>query len=284
LWLIRFVPEEPALSDEETTDEDPLVEVAAEDISSGDEEVEDEFAEEDDEADDFSLDDLGAAYARAMVQSGMLPAAEESEEDAEAGEEEEEDEQQEAVVDEDDAGGISPLSIVEAALFVGHPENKALSASQIAATMRGVSAGEVEEIVEQLNQVYAQDGNAFRIHSRDGGFVFGLSEEMRSVRSAFYGKIRETRLNQASIDVLALVAYQPGITANVISEQRGKDSGPVVNQMVRRELLEVRREPNAEGKMVPTFYPTARLLNLLGLSTLDDLPHVDENDISSQEY
>ena len=273
------------MSDEEVTDEDPSEEVAAADIFSGDEEVEDEFADDDDEADGFSLDDLGAAYARAMVQSGMLPAAEESEEDAEAGEYEEgDDEQQEVVVDEDDEGGISPLSIVEAALFVGHPENKPLSAAQIAATMRGVSAGEVEEIVQQLNQVYEQDGNAFRIHSRDGGFIFGLSEEMRSVRSAFYGKIRETRLNEASIDVLALVAYQPGITASLISEQRGKDSGPIVNQMVRRELLEVRREPNAEGKMVPTFYPTARLLNLLGLSTLDDLPHVDENDISSQEY
>lgn len=248
------------------------------------EEETEEFAEEE----DYSLDDLGAAYARALVESGILPAP--SEEmpagGSDAADSADHDEHLSVSVDggEEDTGGVSPLGIVEAALFIGHPENKPLTAAQIAATMRGVSAAEVDQLVEELNAIYQNNGHAFNVIERDGGYVFGLSEQMRSVRSAFYGKIRETRLNQAAIDVLALVAYQPGITSPKISDQRGKDSGPIINQMVRRELLEVRREQQNNGKSVPTYYPTVRLLNLLGLGGLDDLPQVDEADISQRDF
>jgi segregation and condensation protein B len=237
---------------------------------------------EDESDDEFSLDDLGAAYARAMIQSGISPGAvtpspllavsEDSRSDAE--------ESTTLFSDEGDDATVSPLTIVEAALFVGHPENRPLTAGQIAGTMRGVSADEVDRVVEELNTIYQRDQLAFQIYQRDGGYVFGLRESMRAVRAAFYGKIRDTRLTQAAVDVLALVAYQPGITAAKITDQRGKDSAAVVNQMVRRELLEVRREPREDGKPISTYYPTARLLNLLGLENLADLPQVDEDDIA----
>lgn len=244
-----------------------------------------DFNAGEDEEEGFSLDDLGAAYAKAMAESGLLPPMSEQPGQASGADDPPiEHADSEPTSHEDDVeGGVSPLSIVEAALFIGHPENKPLTAAQMAATMRGVSAEEVDEIVLQLNEIYRQNGHAFQIVQRDSGYVLGISHELRSVRSAFYGKVRETRLNQAAIDVLALVAYQPGITSATISEQRGKDSGAIVNQMVRRELLEVRREPREDGKPLTCYYPSARLLNLLGLRSLEDLPHVDEADISPQD-
>lgn len=242
-----------------------------------------------DDEESFSLDDLGAAYARAMAESGLLPgppAAEPVPDGEDRGGAAEADAAAGtlagplATAEDEHPIAISPAAIVEAALFVGHPDNRPLSAAQIAATMRGVSADEVEEIVDELNAVYQRDGHAFRIYRRDGGLWFGLSEEMRGVRSVFYGKVRETRLTQAAIDVLALVAYQPGVTAKKLADQRGKDCSAIVNQMVRRELLEIRREEREGGKTVPALYPTTRLMNLLGLRNLDDLPQVDEADVA----
>lgn len=243
--------------------------------------------EPEDDEETFSLDDLGAAYARAMAESGLLPEPQDLPE-LDPGEADHAGTGEGlgiAAIDPADASeehplAISPAAIVEAALFVGHPENLPLTAAQVAATMRGVSADEVEEIVDELNRVYERDGHAFRIQRREGGLWFGLAEEMRSVRNAFYGRVRETRLTQAAIDVLALVAYQPGVTAKKLSDQRGKDCSAVVNQMVRRELLEIRRQGQEGGKPVPALYPTTRLLNLLGLRDLDDLPHVDETDVA----
>lgn len=244
-----------------------------------------------DDEESFSLDDLGAAYARAMVESGLLPETppaepEPSGTDRAGAELGAADDAARVLggegddVEDEHPLAISPAAIVEAALFIGHPDNRPLTASQIAATMRGVSADEVEEIVDELNAAYDRDGHAFRIHRRDGGLWFGLSEEMRGVRSAFYGKVRETRLTQAAIDVLALVAYQPGVTAKELTAQRGKDCSAIVNQMVRRELLEIRREKREGVKAIPALYPTTRLMNLLGLRSLDDLPQVDEADVA----
>jgi segregation and condensation protein B len=238
-----------------------------------DDELDEEGCEE------YSLEDLGAAYARAMAESEPNFVPQPTTEPQTTVEVE-----SEPIVaslgDDDDASAINPMSIVEAALFVGHPDNRPLTAAQIAGTMRGVSAEEVEQIIVELNQIYRRDGHPFTITARDAGYAFGLNDSMRSVRSMFYGKVRETRLNQASIDVLALVAYQPGVNAATIADQRGKDSSAILNQLVRRELLEVRREAKNGGKPVPCYYPTERLLNLLGLTSLEDLPQVDEADIA----
>lgn len=250
--------------------------------------------EADSEEEEYSLEDLGAAYARAMVESGLLPESPEQPESegGEAGQEDEADVEQSTATREPavgiaselgTGGNVTPQAIVEAALFVGHPDNELLTAAQIARTMRGVSAAEVEELVDLLNVEYEQAGHAYRIWRREGGgLLLGLADAMRPIRDAFYGKIRETRLTQAAIDVLALVAYQPGVTSVQITDQRSKDSAAVINQMVRRELLEVRREDRGAGKPVACYYPTTRLLNLLGVSSLDDLPLVDEADIAPQ--
>ena len=227
----------------------------------------------------FTLDDLSAAYARALVESGLIPtgvsagqtvgepepadAAKESAESPAQGEEE---------------TGVNPQMIVEAALFVGHPENIPLTAAQIAGTMRGVSAAEVERCVSQLNEEYRSGGHPLEIQQRGRGYSLGLQASFRDLKNQFYGKVRETRLNQGAIDCLALVAYQPGITLAELARQRGKDPSSTINQLVRRELVLMRREVRGEGKKVATYYPAPRLLQVLGLQSLEDLPVVDEVD------
>lgn len=176
---------------------------------------------------------------------------------------------------EGDLCAITPTSIIEAILFVGRQDSKAISASEIAALMRGVSPSEVEHLVAELNEVYQQSGRAICVVEEPSGYKIELVQELTPVRDRFYGETRDVRLNQAAIDCLALVSYQPGISREKLEEQRGQPSSGVLNQLVRRELLEMRRE--GPGKVPkPHYYPTQRLLELTGLSSLDDLPRVEE--------
>src|SRR3954452_25317420 len=46
---------------------------------------------------------------------------------------------------------LSPVSILEAMLFVGSPDNEPLTPERISGLMRGVRAQEVVELVDQLN-------------------------------------------------------------------------------------------------------------------------------------
>jgi segregation and condensation protein B len=254
----------------------PSVEVGAPEFAS---QTDGEFDEGvDEEFDGLSLDDLGAAYARVAAEHDpeafAQPETEEVEGQADDMEVDDDDET-ESVEEED--GIVTPESIVEAALFVGHPENKSMSEQRLASLMRDVSPEEIIELIEQLNHSYREADQALRIIRDDHGYRMTVAPEVEGVRRSFLGKVRETRLSQTAIEVLALVAYQPGVTSQKVQDQRGRESGSLLNQLVRRQLLRMERvKPEDGGRAVPHYYPTERFLVLFGLESLEDLPHVEE--------
>ena len=179
------------------------------------------------------------------------------------------------IVDGDDDRGceITPRSILEAILFVGHPQSEPLSTRQIAGLMRGVNADEVDELVRELNENYTAEAAPYLIQSRGAGYLLELREEFAPLRDRFYGRIKEVRLTQGAIDVLAIIAYNQPITLQEIDRIRGRSSGAAISQLVRRDILAYERA--AEKGAKPTYRTTERFLDLYGLESLDDLPQVD---------
>ncbi|MCA9126080.1 MAG: SMC-Scp complex subunit ScpB [Planctomycetales bacterium] len=175
----------------------------------------------------------------------------------------------------EDSQTVTPSSIIEAILFVGRQDSSPIAAKDIAALMRGVSESEVCTLVDALNACYEDTGRAIRIVQLPAGYKLDLAPQVEHVRERFYGQSRDVRLNQAAIDCLALVAYQPGLTRERLEEQRGQPSGGVLNQLVRRELIEMRRELVGK-KLQPHYYPTERLMQLTGLASIEDLPQAED--------
>lgn len=238
----------------------------------------------DDDWGGISLEELGQAYAEAMAQSGGMvdPRSDDQAEPTDPADPN----QPSAVADtgddsdqEDDLwddATPTPLAIIEAALFIGTPDNRGITETELAALMRDVTPDDVNGYVDRLNETYQANDQALRIHRDEDGFRMGVAPDMEVVRRSFYGKIRETRLSQHAIEVLSLVAYQPGITAEKVQDQRGKESASLLSQLVRRRLLEQRRiTVEGEKKPVVTYHPTERFLQIFGLQSLDDLPQVE---------
>ena len=229
----------------------------------------------------FSLDDLSQAYAELLGRGHdpYQPIPEQppsSPEDAAAADDQALlDEADEAIAaDSDDGCEVSPRTIVEAMLFVGHPRNEPLSASQLAALMRGVRADEVEEIISELNAAYRSEHCPYQIVSEGGGFRMTLREEFRGLRDKFYGRVKEARLSQAAIDVLALVAYNQPVSREELDSLRDKDNGAILSQLVRRRLLRIDRpEDTPQTRLYRT---TDRFLELFGLESTDDLPRTQD--------
>jgi len=228
---------------------------------------------------ELSLDDLGAAYARAAAKhdpdafTSVDQAAETSDANTELANEH--GDLPDPAMDQDEL--VTPEAIIEGALFIGHPENKPLTEQRLASLMREFTPEEVIELIEQLNESYREADQSLRIVRSEEGYRMTISPEVEKVRRSFLGKVRETKLTQGLIEVLALVAYQNGITAQKIMDQRGRDCGPLLNQLVRRQLLKIdRKEPSGGGKAIPHYYTTERFLVLFELESLDDLPQVEE--------
>jgi len=169
----------------------------------------------------------------------------------------------------EDRVAITPIRILEALLFVGTPDNAPLSGRQLAALMRGVSPEEIDAHVDQLNAQYQSEGAAYEIIKEPTGYRLALAATHAHMRNRFYGQVREVKLAQPVIDVLALVAYHQPVTKREIEQLMGSGCGGSLSQLLRRNLIALTKEPAPVGTVYRT---TTRFLDLFDLESLDDLP------------
>src|SRR5262249_13557092 len=101
------------------------------------------------------------------------------------------------------------LRIAEAMLFVG---GAPLTAPRACEIVRGLTAEQFHQAIDNLNQDYRRQGRPYVIQSQGQGYVLVLRPRFRQVLELLYGTAREARLSPAAIDVLALVAYRQPAT------------------------------------------------------------------------
>jgi segregation and condensation protein B len=220
----------------------------------------------------LSLDDLNAAFAE-MLSTGHDPYCnppEVAERPAHVEPHELPGELLDGPDEADAACDVTPRSILEAALFVGSADNQPITSDRVAGLMRGVRPAEIDDLVRELNEQYDVDARPYRIASVADGYLLVLRDEFAPVRDKYFGRTRQAKLSAAAVEVLSIIAYNGAQTADDIARLRGRPSGAILSQLVRRQLLRVERDPAAPRR--PQYQTTSRLLSLLGLESLDDLP------------
>ena len=173
-------------------------------------------------------------------------------------------------------GEVSPRSILEAMLFVGNENNQPLTVKQVVSFVRGVTSEEVELLIESLNETYQLEGTPYRIAPIGAGYRMVLSGEFDRLRDKFYGRVRQARLSQAAVEVLAIVAYKQPVTRAEVDKFRGQSSTAMLSQLVRRQILRIER-PDKNPKNAQ-YFTTDRFLQLFNLENLNDLPQSQELD------
>ncbi|MDO4551469.1 MAG: SMC-Scp complex subunit ScpB [Planctomycetia bacterium] len=180
-------------------------------------------------------------------------------------------------VENDGIVPVTPLTVLEAMLFMGDSQNRPLLPSVAAGLMRGVTEEEIHSMVGELNTKYDTQRAPWTIRSQDDGYVMLLREEFLPIREVFYGKIRQAKLSQAAIDILAIIAYKQPLTAEDITQIRGASSVAILGQLTRRHLLQTKKVKR-DGKFVTEYSTTSRFLKLFQLESLADLPQSEDLD------
>ncbi len=165
---------------------------------------------------------------------------------------------------------VTPAAVLEALLFVGHPQNEPLTSRQMASYLRGVSPQEVDEMIGELNEQYDQQHAAYTIASVGAGYQMTLRDDFMRLREGFYGRVREAKLSQSAVDLLAIVAYHQPISRDDIDRFKGQASGGILGQLVRRQLLQMEYSQDKPRRKI--YRTTERFLDLFGLDSLEDLP------------
>lgn len=164
---------------------------------------------------------------------------------------------------------LTSRQVLEALLFVG---GSALTTKRLVEILGdGFTTEQVEGLVEELNAQYAAENRPYSIQWGDSGYQFQLRPEFEKVRHRVYGLgPKEVKLSQEALEVLAFVAYQQPVRKADLEATERKNILSVVRQLIRRELVELRRSDAAPDD--PTYHTTSRFLELFSLQSLDDLP------------
>lgn len=173
---------------------------------------------------------------------------------------------------------VSEKQVVEAALFVGGMPLTAKKLSSLFHTDHGF--GFVECLLDELNRQYADEGRPYSITLGEGGYRLSLLPEFESVRNKVFGYgPKDVKMTQDALEVLSLVAYKQPITKSQMEALGKSNAGPVLRQLVQRELIRIDRAhmpQTSKNKNDPPYSTTPRFLSLFGLGSLNDLPVAED--------
>src|SRR5690606_10466445 len=151
-----------------------------------------------------------------------------------------------------------PLSVVNLATAVGSPVRPVRAAL---AALKADYDGEAEG---------PQRG--FELREVASGWRIYVREELDPVVTEFIGSQAPARLSQAALETLAVIAYKQPVTRSQVAQIRAVNVDSVVRTLLGRGLItEAHTDPDT-GAML--YVTTDLLLEKLGISSLDELPHI----------
>lgn len=171
-------------------------------------------------------------------------------------------------------GGFEPTtaSIIEALLFA---TDEPLSGRKIAEILEFGDARDVKKHVDELNAEYHRAGRSFRIESVAGGYQMMTLPAFNQWLTQLLRVRKESKLSGAAMETLAVIAYRQPVLRADIEAIRGVSVGDMVNRLRESNLVKIVGRAEEPGR--PLLYGTTkRFLEVFGLSSLKELPPVDE--------
>lgn len=173
--------------------------------------------------------------------------------------------------DESGAGRDPVLANVEAALLAA---DEPLSARRLARWAGLADADEAQREVTRLNQCYAHDQSAFRVHDVAGGFQMLSAPDLRPWIDAVLCDPQDLQLSGPALETLAVVAYWQPIGRADIEAIRGVGVAEILKQLLDKTLVRLVGKDDSLGR--PYLYGTTRqFLEAFGLRNLGELPMVE---------
>jgi segregation and condensation protein B len=165
---------------------------------------------------------------------------------------------------------LAPAARVEAVLVTSDRPVRASRLSDVT----GLSGAEVRDAVELLNASYESDGRVFRIVTLADGWQILTQPNVAPVLAKLLAAKQQSRLTQAAMETLAIIAYRQPVLRAEIEAIRGVACGEVLRGLLERRLVRISGRAEELGR--PMLYGTTReFLRIFGLGGIDDLPEVD---------
>jgi segregation and condensation protein B len=133
-----------------------------------------------------------------------------------------------------------------------------------------VPTEEISTYLGEMADAYEQEGRGFQLRHIAGGWRFYSHPELAPLVEKFVLDGQQSRLTQAALETLAVIAYRQPISRARVSAIRGVNVEAVMKTLVTRGLVEESGTEHETGAIL--YRTTSYFLEKLGLNTASDLP------------
>ena len=134
----------------------------------------------------------------------------------------------------------------------------------------GVPESVVAETLDELVAFYEETGRGFELRQVGGGWRYYTREEYADLITNYVLEGQQSKLSQAALETLAVVAYTQPISRARVSAVRGVNVDGVMRTLLARGLIEEAGHDHESGAVL--FATTSYFLERMGLQSLDELP------------
>ena len=156
-------------------------------------------------------------------------------------------------------------------LIVEEPQSLVSLATAVGAPVPAVRQA-IEALVEDYDGERGGPRRGFELREVGGGWRLYVREEHDDLVTEFVNTQAPSRLSQAALETLAVIAYKQPVTRGQVASIRAVNVDSVVRTLLARGLItEVSTDPETGA----IYYGTteAFLVNL-GINSLDEMPHI----------
>ncbi|SDP45441.1 SMC-Scp complex subunit ScpB [Halobacillus sp. SY10] len=130
-------------------------------------------------------------------------------------------------------------------------------------------------LLEEMMKDYQSKNRGLTIMDSQGTLHLTTKPEHASYYKRLLDSPGSTRLSQAALETLAIIAYQQPITRIEVDDLRGVKSDRAIQTLVNRSLIEEKGRKDAIGR--PILYGTTKdFLIYFGLTSIEELPPLSE--------
>lgn len=168
-----------------------------------------------------------------------------------------------------DLGAPNLAAALEALLLLADEPTPAV----VLAEVTGRPETEVEETLAGLAMRYLAEERGIEIRRTDSGWRFYTATACRDLITRYVTDGRQSRLSQAALETLAIIAYRQPASRSQVGAIRGVNPDGVIKTLQARGLI---RESTEEGG-VTRFVTTDYFLDRMGLDSLGELPPIADH-------
>ena len=159
-------------------------------------------------------------------------------------------------------------AILEGLLFVVGEDG--LNIDQIKDVLQ-IEEDEAKQLILDLKEDYNKENRGLRIDFLGNKIKLTTKPEHKEYYQKLLENPETNALSQASLETLAIIAYNQPVTRMDVDELRGVSTGQMIRKLVAKGFIKEGGRSNLPGR--PILYETTNeFLDYFGLSSIEDLP------------